>query len=157
MTAGEGDALVVERRIAAPPDVVFAYFTEPDRYRRWQGTEAELDPRPGGVFHVTMGGTSRTVARGAFVEVEPYRRLVFTWGWEQADWLPDGMRLPPGSTTVEVTFVPDGDGTLLRLRHSGIGSAAAREFHSWGWDLTVGRLATVAEGLDPGPDPFVNL
>ena len=29
----------LERRIAAPPEIVFAYFTDPERYRLWQGVD----------------------------------------------------------------------------------------------------------------------
>ena len=85
----------LERRIAAPPETVFAYFVDPDRYLMWQGIAAELDPRPGGVFRVTQND-SGYIARGEYLEVDPPKRVVFSWGWVQADWLPDGMRLPPG-------------------------------------------------------------
>lgn len=157
------DVVEVERRIAARPDTVFAYFTDAERYRRWQGVDAELDHRPGGVFRVTMTGRSRTVARGVFVEVEAPTRLVFTWGWEAADGshdnLPDGMSgVPPGSSTVEVVLVPDGDdATLLRLRHTGLPTSETATFHTGGWDLTLDRLAAVAAGADPGPDPMADL
>ncbi|MBV8386016.1 MAG: SRPBCC domain-containing protein, partial [Acidimicrobiia bacterium] len=59
----------VERRIAAPPEIVFSYFTDPDRYRIWQGVDADLDPRPGGLFRVRMTGRSRHIATGEYVEV----------------------------------------------------------------------------------------
>ena len=157
MTAITEDTIELERRLGAPPEVVFSYFTDPERYRRWQGNDAELDPRPGGAFRVTMSGRTKTVVRGQFVEVDPPRRLVVTWGGAEADWYLDGLRLPPGGTTVELVFVPDGDGTILRLRHSGLSTTAMREFHTWGWDLSLDRLSAVAAGSDPGPDPFVDL
>jgi uncharacterized protein YndB with AHSA1/START domain len=157
MTAVAEDAIELERRIAAPTELVYSYFTDPERYRLWQGNEAELDPRPGGIFRVTISGTTRTVARGVFVEVDPPRRLVFTWGWDQLDWLPGVMRLPPGSTTVEVDLIPDGDATILRLRHGGLPTEASCQFHIGGWDTSLDRLVAVAEGRDPGPDPFAEL
>jgi uncharacterized protein YndB with AHSA1/START domain len=144
----------MERRIAAPPEVVFSYFTDPEKYRQWQGHEAELDPRPGGVFRVRMSRQMGTVASGTFVEIDPPRRIVYTWGWEQQDWLPEGMRLDPGSSTVEITLERDGETTILRLRHGGLPTEAACQFHDWGWDLTLDRLHVAAEGGDPGPNPF---
>jgi uncharacterized protein YndB with AHSA1/START domain len=54
----EERTLEVEMRIDAPPEVVFAYFTDPEKYRRWKGVRAELDPRPGGGFRVDMGPTA---------------------------------------------------------------------------------------------------
>ncbi len=148
------ESLEIERRIAARPETVFSFFVDPERYRKWQGIEAELDPRPGGAFHVTMTGRSRTKLIGEFVEIDPPRRLVFTWGWEQFDGMPEGMLVPPRSTTVEVTFTEDAGGTILRLRHGGLPADAAVQFHSVGWNTTLDRLVIVAEGGDPGPYPY---
>jgi uncharacterized protein YndB with AHSA1/START domain len=148
-TATEG-VIEVERRIAADPATVFAYFTDPERYRLWQGLEAELDPRPGGTFRVTMTGHSRQVVEGEYVELDSPRRLVFTWGY------PGNAGLPSGGSQVEVVLRPDGDGTLLTVRHSGLPSDNACQFHRWGWDLTLDRLVAAAAGDEPGPDPFAS-
>jgi hypothetical protein len=67
------------------------------------------------------------------------------------------MHIRPGSTTVEVTFTPDGDGTLLRVRHGDLPTDAACQFHAWGWNLTLDRLVLAAQGGDPGPDPFAEM
>jgi uncharacterized protein YndB with AHSA1/START domain len=148
----------VERRISAAPDIVFSYFTDPVRYRLWQGVDADLDPRPGGLFRVRMTGRSRHVATGEYVVVDPPTRVVFTWGWEpDGSLLDEQVDVPPGTSTVEVTLLPDGDGTLLRLRHSGLPTERTCRFHGWGWDSTVERLIVVAEGGDPGPGPFPDL
>jgi uncharacterized protein YndB with AHSA1/START domain len=142
------DELVVEQRIEAPADVVFSFFTDPEKYRRWKGERAELDPRPGGRYRVGMGGGP--VMLGQYVEVDAPRRLVFTWGWEGDD------SMPPGSTTVEVTLTPDRDATLVRLRHTGFPSLESREQHLQGWQMFLGRLAVTAPGGDPGSDPLTS-
>jgi len=54
--AGE---LVVEARVEAPQEVVFSFFTEPEKYRRWKGQEAELDPRQGGYLSSEDGRGER--------------------------------------------------------------------------------------------------
>jgi uncharacterized protein YndB with AHSA1/START domain len=152
------DVVELERRIAARPETVFTYFTDPVRFCQWQGVDAELDPRPGGTFRLTVTGRSRVVARGEYVEVDPPHRVVFTWGWEQVDGLPDGMRgLMPGTSTVEVELTPEGDGTVLRLRHSGLPTDPEQKIHTEGWTATLDRLAVAAAGGDPGPDPFADL
>jgi uncharacterized protein YndB with AHSA1/START domain len=120
-------------RLDAPPDEVFLYLTEPDRYVLWQGVKAELDPRPGGVYRVWMDAD--TVASGEFVEIQRSRRVVFTWGWEGNE------AVPPGSTTVEVTLEADGSGTLLSLRHSGLPNGEAAALHEEGWRHFTARLA----------------
>ena len=131
-------AVDVERRIAATPGEVFTYLTDPEKYTRWKGEQAELDPRPGGLYRVRMGPDA--VALGEYVEVEPPTRVVFTWGWEGSG------DVPPGSTTVEITLREDGDGTLLRLRHTGFPSDADADLHREGWEMYVSRLiAAIAE------------
>ena len=83
----------------------------------------------------------------------PYSKVVFTWGWEG-----EGAAVPPGSSTVEVTFEPDGDHTILRLRHYGLPAdemdGHEMDGHSEGWDHYMPRLALAASGIDPGPDPM---
>ena len=71
MKAGGSGVIKLRRRIAASPETVFSYFVDPERYRLWQGVDAELDPRPGGLFRVTTTGHSRHVARGSYLEVDP--------------------------------------------------------------------------------------
>jgi len=135
--------LVHEVHVEAPPEAVFPFFTDPSQYVRWKGRSAELEAEPGGRYRVDIDGN---VVAGEFVEVDPPRRVVFTWGWE-------GGPLPPGSTTVEVDLVPDGHGTLVRLTHRGLPEAAQEE-HAAGWDHFLPRLASVAAGGDPGSDPW---
>ena len=138
----ETNVVELQVRLGAPPDEVFLYLTDAERYVEWQGLKAELDPRPGGVYRVWMD--AETVARGEYVEVEPPRRVVFTWGWEGND------GVPPGSTTVELTLEADGDGTILSLRHTGLPDGEAAAMHEEGWLFFTDRLAVVMRG-DPGP------
>ena len=143
---GAGPAIEREVRIEASPETVFEMFTDPEQYVRWKGRKASLDPRPGGEFRAEIN--DQACAVGEFVEVDPPRRVVFTWGWE------GHPLVPPGSSTVEVTLTPDGDGTLLRLVHRDL-PAGEVEQHTDGWDLYLSRLAMVGRGEDPGPDPNV--
>jgi uncharacterized protein YndB with AHSA1/START domain len=90
------------------------------------------------------------VARGEYVEIDAPSRVVFTWGWEGQESGPNAV--PPGSSRVEVTFEPDGEGTLVRLRHLDL-PAESRQIHGEGWDLYLSRLAVAATGGYPGSDP----
>jgi len=135
----------LERRIDARPETVFSFLTDPIRYARWMGVSAQLDPRPGGIYRVTV--PQGFVAVGEFVEVDPPRRVVFTWGWEG-----DGP-VPPGSSRVEITLAADGDtGTLLRLSHTGLPDDEATVLHEQGWDRYLDRLVLISTGGSVGPD-----
>jgi uncharacterized protein YndB with AHSA1/START domain len=146
VNVSEIDAVACEIRIAARPETVFAFFTDPEKMMRWKGVEAELDPRPGGVYAVNVNGRDR--ARGTYVELVPHSRIVFSWGWEDP-----ALQIPPGATTVEVTLTPDGDGTHVRLVHRGLASAELRQTHTAGWQHYLSRLSVAAAGGDPGADP----
>jgi uncharacterized protein YndB with AHSA1/START domain len=144
MTAGPFERVL---RIEARPEIVFAHFTDPARFAQWMGIDHKLDPVPGGVFRVNLNG--QDVAAGEFVEVDPPRRIVFTWGWQES------AELPPGSTTIEVDLVPDGSGTILHFTHRGLPPGPA-ESHAQGWDHFLPRLVMTASGTDPGPDPWLS-
>jgi uncharacterized protein YndB with AHSA1/START domain len=136
--------LVREIMIDATPETIWPYLTQADKHIQWEGTEAELDPRPGGVYRVLVAGEYQ--AAGEFVEVVPTERLVLSFGWEQ-----EGNPITPGSTTVEITLRPEGDKTRLRLVHRGLPDDAV-EIHTQGWTHYLDRLAQRAGGGDPGPD-----
>jgi uncharacterized protein YndB with AHSA1/START domain len=148
MAVSEIDAVVSEVRIAARPDIVFSYLIDPDRMQRWMGSRVEADPRPGGVYAVDIN--DQACARGEFVEVVPNARVVFTFGWTE------NPRVPPGSTTVEVTLEADGDGTRVRLVHRGLSNPQERDDHRHGWTHYLARLAVAGSGGSPGPDPNAN-
>ena len=128
------DALDYELRIAATPETVWRFWTEPDQLVRWMGKVATLEPRAGGAFRLDYG--QGDVASGSVLEADPPRRLVFTWGWENPD---DPVQ--PGGSTVELTLDAEADGaaTRLRLRHTGLGQAS-RQGHDEGWQYFLGRL-----------------
>jgi uncharacterized protein YndB with AHSA1/START domain len=136
--------LVREIHIKASPEVIFGYLTDPAKYIEWGGSEAELDPRPGGTYRVLMGGTHQSA--GEFLEVVPNERVLFSFGWEEP-----GHPIPGGSTQVEIRLVPDEEGTTVRLTHSGLPADAVSD-HTGGWDHYLDRLEVAATGGDPGPD-----
>ncbi len=139
-----------EIRIDAPPEGVFAYFTDPARMVRWMGSEATLDPRPGGICRVSFRrDIGEATVAGEFAEVVPFSRVVFTWGWEG-----ELFGVPPASTRVEVSLIPEGSGTLVRLVHGELPEQAV-EAHEAGWSHYLKRLSVAAAAGDPGPDEWI--
>ncbi len=147
--------------VATTPDAAFRFFTDPARYAQWMGSEAELDPRPGGIYSVRMA--DGFAAGGAFRRVDEPRELVFTWGFadeeaashtknEHADAATAGA-MPAGSTLVTVTFAPEAGGTRLTLRHDDLPSDELVHGHQVAWETYLARLVIRARGGDPGADP----
>ena len=147
MTITPEGRVVVKRRIKAGPETVYSFFTDHDRWLSWQGVEGYYDPRPGGVYRMRVIGDA--IATGTYTKLEPYRRIVFTWGWEN-----EGDPVPPGSSQVQIDLAPDPEGTMLILTHSEL-PEAARQPHQDGWEHYLARLTVRAEGGDPGPDRWM--
>ncbi len=139
--------LVVRRevQIAAPPATVFAFLADPEKILRWIGTEATIEPYPGGLYLVNVSG--KDIARGRFTEVVPVHRLAYSFGWEGRE------TMPPGSSLIEIDLIDQEGGTLLRMTHSGLPDAEACASHEQGWTHYLARLAVAASGGDPGRDP----
>jgi uncharacterized protein (TIGR03086 family) len=136
-----------EKSVIVPlsADETFVLITEPDRLRRWQAITARVDLRAGGEYRWTI--IPGHAARGRFTEVEPGRRVVFTWGWEGA------ADLPPGASTVTITLEPATGGTLVRLVHEGLTDEQAAS-HADGWSHYLGRLVEAGTKGDAGADEW---
>jgi uncharacterized protein YndB with AHSA1/START domain len=132
--------LTREVMVDASPSTIFPFLTDPAQHLRWMGTEAALDPRAGGQYRVLVRGAHPGV--GEFLEVVPDRRVVLTFGWDEPD-----HPIPAGSTEVEISLIPDGEKTRVRLVHRGLPDDAVGD-HTQGWDHYLDRLATVATGGD---------
>jgi uncharacterized protein YndB with AHSA1/START domain len=145
--------------VPATPADVFPYLTDPARYVRWMGSEAALEPVPGGVYRVAM--PDGFAAAGTFALLSPPHLVVFTWGFAddeaashtKGDEASSAGAMPAGSTRVTVTLAAENGGTRLTLRHANLPSEELRAGHEVAWNTYLPRLAIAAAGGDPGPDP----
>ena len=142
------EALVVRREthIPAPPAAVFALLTDPEKILRWMGTEAQLEPQPGGLYLVNVTGAR--FARGSFREVVPVHRLAYSFGWDGSE------VVPPGSSLVEIDLIEQPRRNAAAPHPHRPADAEQCAGHAEGWAHYLGRLAEVAAGRDPGPDPW---
>ena len=120
--------------IGATPDVVFRFFTDSARWAAWWGKGSTIDPRVGGKVHIMHPGG--TEAGGEIVEIDPPRRLAFTYGYA------NNAATPPGSTRVTIRVEPDPAGTRLTLHHE-FKEVAARDEHIQGWRYQLSLFANV--------------
>jgi uncharacterized protein YndB with AHSA1/START domain len=134
--------------IDAAPEAVYRLLTDAESLTQWMAPTARSNPRPGGELTWTHQTGDSVV--GQFIELVPGRRLAFTFGWDRPD-----VEVPQGSTTVEIDLKPQSGGTVLRLVHRGLDGPMA-DAHDGGWTNYLSRLAILAEGRNPGPDPLAD-
>jgi uncharacterized protein YndB with AHSA1/START domain len=134
-------ALTFTRTIGAAPAEVFAMCTSSAALPEWACQVAQVDPRPGGRVYLWWNQGYYTA--GVFTAVTPDRHLAFTW------------RGPgdPDVTAVQVDFTPAGDGTEVRVTHTGVGAepawAVAVVNIARGWEAALENLQAVLEtGVD---------
>ena len=152
--------LEVIRHLTAPPALVWRCWTEAALFRQWYAPkpysidEVDMDLRPGGRFFMVMAGPEgqRMPNEGAFLEVVPERRLVFT------DLMTEGYApvaavsadFGPAFTAV-ISFAPAGTGTLYRCvaRHSSAADAKSNRDMGFeaGWGMTAAQLDALSKGL----------
>lgn len=134
----------IRRRLPAPVSEVFRWWTEADRLQEWMSpagsVEAQVDLRVGGVFRIRMKSEGTVIDHaGEYVEIDPPRRLVFSWS---------SAYTGPRPSLVTVELEPDGeDATLLRLVHTQLPDAVA-DSHRGGWGAMLDRLAGQMVGAD---------
>jgi len=139
MTDWLSNEVRLEIAINASPETIFALLTDSKQMKIWLAELVIADPRPGGVFHIS--GPHGASIEGTYIEVVPDRKVVFTWGGVE------GLR--PGQSTVELLLEPDGEGTLVKLRHYGLPRPAV-EPHRSGWVHSgLVKLKDAAEGRAP--------
>lgn len=131
-----------KRQIAAPPADVYRAFTNATLLRDWLCNAAQADPRPGGRLYVYWA-RSGEYACGEYTALVPDRRVAFTWRTRSA----------PAETRVTVVLDERDGGTLVTVRHAGVGSGAkwAEEIDSLtrGWPAGLEDLQFLLEtGLD---------
>ncbi|MGH2957324.1 MAG: SRPBCC family protein [Solirubrobacterales bacterium] len=145
----------MRRTLAAPRERVFEAWLDPELLRQWltgpraTSHRAEVDPRVGGEFRVTItshlggllgrlpGSFDGSVEMvGRYLEISPPERLVFSFGWENFP----TVHVDPEATVVTVEFHQRDDGTEIVLTHERQPNRRLRAFHSYGWRGSLRKL-----------------
>ena len=132
-------SLTLKRRLNAAPEKIYAAWTDPAQLVKWFGPDsgavksAETDVRVGGRYAIlfnTEDGEEHHVS-GTYKEVEPNRKLAFTWMWRT---------MPERESFVTVLINPDGEGSILTLIHEQFFDEPARDRHEMGWSGSLDKL-----------------
>ena len=129
--------------IGATVDTVFEYFTDSALWAAWWGAGSAIDARPGG--RMLIRHNNGVEVTGEVLEVDPPRRIVFTYGYAAGAQLPKA-----GDSQVTIALEPQGTSTRLHLRHA-FAEVAARDPHVQGWRYQLSVFATtIADRLHAG-------
>jgi len=134
--------LVIDRKFAARPEMVFAAWTDPALVAGWFGpqglhvSELEIDLKVNGAYRIAMLNTDGAphIVGGVYREIDPPHRLSFTWAWES-----DGVA--GNESLVEIEFEAVEGGTMMHFRHSGFESDNAAIMHTAGWNSSFACLS----------------
>ncbi len=140
------EPIVLERVLDTNAEETFALLTEPDRLRRWLAVSASVDLRVGGEYRMLC--VPGHAAVGRITEIDPGKRVVYSWGWHGDD------EVPPGSTSLIIELEPEGDRTRVRFTHEGLVGAWAERHHD-GWNQHLDRLVEAAATGEAGLEPWL--
>ena len=140
--ASEKLSLEIKRFINAPRDRVYGAWTDPAQLKQWFGPEnvqtreLDADARVGGKFRwdLTNSEGEKMTCRGEYRELQPSKKIVFTWQWEDDEDWENHVSI----VTVEL-YDRDGD-TELRLTHEQLPNEESRDGHTRGWNSALDKL-----------------
>ena len=137
------DSLRLRVRIDADPDTVFKALTDGDELSEWLAESAEVALDQGRYEFWGRYAPQGDRARQSLTAHESGRLLRYTWSFDE------------GPSTVELSLVPDGDGTVATVSHTGIpgaGSADGVALRCF-WHVSMANLVAYSEGTHTMP-PF---
>ena len=137
--------LRLERTYRVPAQAVFDAWTSEEVMRRWwhaahdwETAEASVDLRLGGEVRVVMRDPHKDVEYGGggrYTEIDPPRRLAFTWFWDGND----------TRQLIEIDFEEVEGGTSVRFTHRDLWDEEAVRSHEGGWTTCFENLELVLE------------
>ena len=124
--------------VTTPPDLLFAYWTQPALLQQWWPPAAEIAPQVGGTYHLAWSAQGWHL-RGHYTAFMTGRQLTFTWLWDHE---------PDSAAMVSVAFLPLGTmGTQLSITHGPYSDTAQgqerRQGNLDGWRHFMRRLHDV--------------
>ena len=139
--------LIIERIFAAPRDLVWRAWTEPEEVTRWWGPRrftspaCRIDLRVGGryLFCMRSPGGRNIWSTGVYRELVPHERIVCTDSFcdEHGNVVPSTHYGLPADYPMEmlltITFEDHGRGTKLTLTHEPLPAGETTEMTEDGW------------------------
>ena len=146
----EPATLTIQRMLPGPIERVWAYLTESDLRRKWLAS-GDMEMKVGAPFELVWRNSELTDPPGKrpegfgeehrmesrILEVDPPRKLVFTWGKEDSD--------------VSMALEPRGEKVLLTVVHRRLPTRGMMVGVSTGWHAHLDMLAARLSGEEAEP------
>ncbi|QZY50608.1 SRPBCC family protein [Leucobacter tenebrionis] len=141
----------ITRVFDAPPELVWRAWTEEAELAHWlhpfgvSTDRVSFDVRVGGRYRYTMTNDEtgeEYPTGGEYLEVEPFERLVFTWGEPDA-----AVATAP---VITLTLTPQGERTELVFHLRGIEGKPSDGFVYDGWDEALTNFGRHLAGEELG-------
>ncbi len=130
--------LTITKHIHSTVETVYNAWTKPELFTQWMGPGTVIcvklvsDLSIGGQYEIHMQTDEGIkIAYGNYREIEPNKKLSFTWGWRDSD-LEDSL--------VTIAFSNSGEGTELTLEHSNLPTKEVADHHNMGWNGSLDKL-----------------
>ena len=127
-------SMTCSRTMRATPRAVFAAWTE--RFDAWfaqAGTVAMTAEAGRPWFFYNRDEWGRHPHYGRFLKVVPHELVEMTWLTGDGE----AVGTEGAETVLRIELAPAGDGTEVRLTHSGFTSEASRDAHAENWPLAL--------------------
>jgi uncharacterized protein YndB with AHSA1/START domain len=129
------DELLIRRSFDAPASLMFALWSEPEHFARWMGPHGfdcsgvEIDFRVGGTYRAVIRSAERgdNWFGGVYREIEPDKRLVFTFTWDEGPSAGAEM-------LVTITFEERNGKTIQTFHQAPFLNVERRDSHVGGWN-----------------------
>jgi uncharacterized protein YndB with AHSA1/START domain len=128
---------------------VFDAFTSEEVLRRWvhaghdwETPEASIDLRVGGELRLVMRNPHEGEnygARGRYTEIDPPRKLAFTWLWDE------DLERDQVEQLIEIEFTETGGKTTMRFIHQDLWDEEEVRSHEGGWTNAFDNLQRAVE------------
>jgi uncharacterized protein YndB with AHSA1/START domain len=140
--------LLITRTFDVPAPLLFTLWSEPEHVKHWMGPanfscpEAKIDFRVGGAYRIMIKSPERgeNWFGGIYREIERYKRLVFTYTWDQGP--SAGVE-----TLVTITFEQRDGKTIQTFHQKPFLDAERRDSHIGGWNQAFDRQLAYAEKI----------
>lgn len=138
----ELDPILIQVTIPLPTPMIFSTFTEPAHLTKWLCARAEVEPKVGGIYHLTFEGDIPFECRGRITHYTQDVDIGYSWLGPPA--FADLLNTETPTTRVYVRLAESPEGIDVTLEHVGWKSGdaweEARSWHFHLWDEALHRL-----------------